>query len=81
MLKAIAVQGQRTGGDPQSNAAIEVRDQGGTLRADVYVECRADGKVFLVITDRIVERDSDDATAAVELLVDRTHVDEAIAEL
>jgi hypothetical protein len=79
MLKAIAVQGQKKGEDPQSNAAIEVRDENNVLRADVYVECR-EGKVFLVITDMIVERDSDDATATVELLQDVNAADPAVAE-
>jgi hypothetical protein len=79
MFKAIAVQGQKKNEDPTSNAAIEVRDENHVLRADVYVECR-EGKVFLVITDMIVERNSDDATAAVELLQDVNAADSVVAE-
>jgi len=48
---------------------IEIVDAAGVVRADVYLEIH-DGKVNLVITDKMVERNSDDATLICHLLED-----------
>ncbi len=71
MFTVEAIQGENKGIGETNNATIEVRDKNGNLRADVYVEFY-DGKVQLVITDNIQERDSDDPTEVSTLLADAT---------
>jgi hypothetical protein len=53
--------------DQSASATIVVKDESGTMRADVMVEIY-EGVPRLVITSGIVERDSDDVTAIVHLL-------------
>ncbi len=53
--------------DGNPTAVIEVRDETGELRADVYVEVY-DGVPRVVLTTGIVERDSDDVSAIFNLL-------------
>ena len=50
-----------------TSADIEIQDRDGVVLADVYVEIH-DGKVQVVITDHIAERDSDEPTQVIELL-------------
>lgn len=56
------------------NVTVEVRDHADRLRADVYVEIH-DGKVTLVVTDHIEERNTSDPTAVVKLLADVPEAD------
>jgi hypothetical protein len=55
------------GGNQTASATIVVRDESGTVRADVMVKIY-EGVPRLVITSGIEERDSDDVTNIIHLL-------------